>query len=113
MTHSENTTRFDQSHENDHERIGREGPQRVRIEGLTKYFGNKIVLDNVSLGVSAHEVVCLIGASGSGKSTLLRCVSDLVEFEDGEISEVWSYWDTLGMVRELGLVSPVGMGKNE
>ena len=85
MTHSENTTRFDQSHENDHERIGREGPQRVRIEGLTKYFGNKIVLDNVSLGVSAHEVVCLIGASGSGKSTLLRCVSDLVEFEDGEI----------------------------
>ena len=59
--------------------------QRVRVEGLTKYFGSKIVLDNVTFGVSPHEVVCLIGASGSGKSTLLRCVSDLVEFEGGEI----------------------------
>lgn len=62
-----------------------EKKQRVRIEGLTKYFGDKIVLDDVSLGVSPHEVVCLIGASGSGKSTLLRCVSDLVEFEGGRI----------------------------
>ena len=62
-----------------------ETKQRVRIDGLTKYFGNKMVLDDVSLGVSPHEVVCLIGASGSGKSTLLRCVSDLVEFEGGEI----------------------------
>ena len=59
--------------------------QRVRIEHLTKYFGDKLVLDDVSLGVRQHEVVCLIGASGSGKSTLLRCVSDLVEFEGGEI----------------------------
>jgi polar amino acid transport system ATP-binding protein len=59
--------------------------ERVRIHNLTKYFGNKLVLDNVSLTVSQHEVVCLIGASGSGKSTLLRCVSDLVEYEGGEI----------------------------
>lgn len=64
---------------------GSQGTQRVRVEGLTKYFGNKIVLDDVTLGVSPHEVVCLIGASGSGKSTLLRCVSDLVEFEGGDI----------------------------
>ena len=59
--------------------------QRVRIERLTKFFGEKKVLDDISLGVAPHEVVCLIGASGSGKSTLLRCVSDLVDFEAGEI----------------------------
>ena len=62
-----------------------ENGERVRIHKLTKYFGDKMVLDNVSLSVSRHEVVCLIGASGSGKSTLLRCVSDLVEYEGGEI----------------------------
>ena len=59
--------------------------QRVRIEHLTKQFGDKTVLDDVSLSVEQHEVVCLIGASGSGKSTLLRCVSDLVDFEGGAI----------------------------
>jgi polar amino acid transport system ATP-binding protein len=59
--------------------------QRVRIEHLTKYFGEKLVLDDVTLSVKPHEVVCLIGASGSGKSTLLRCISDLVEFEGGTI----------------------------
>ena len=50
---------------------------RVRIEHLTKYFGKNLVLEDVSLSVAPHEVVCLIGASGSGKSTLLRCISDL------------------------------------
>jgi polar amino acid transport system ATP-binding protein len=59
--------------------------ERVRIENLTKFFGDKMVLNDVSVKVHPHEVVCLIGASGSGKSTLLRCVSDLVEFEAGQI----------------------------
>jgi len=58
---------------------------RVSIEGLTKYYGSNLVLDDVDLAVENHEVVCLIGASGSGKSTLLRCVNDLVEFDSGDI----------------------------
>jgi len=58
---------------------------RIEIEHLTKYYGENLVLDDVSLTVENHEVVCLIGASGSGKSTLLRCVNDLVPFDDGEI----------------------------
>ena len=58
---------------------------RIEIEHLTKYYGDNLVLDDVSLSLGEHEVVCLIGASGSGKSTLLRCVNDLVEFDVGEI----------------------------
>ncbi|MBI9105671.1 MAG: amino acid ABC transporter ATP-binding protein [Spirochaetales bacterium] len=56
---------------------------KIEIENLTKYFGDKLVLDNIDLKVREHEVVCLIGASGSGKSTLLRCVNDLVPFDSG------------------------------
>ncbi len=58
---------------------------KITIQNLTKYFGEKLVLDNVSLSIEEHEVVCLIGASGSGKSTLLRCINDLVEFDKGII----------------------------
>ena len=58
---------------------------RIVIEKLTKYYGEKMVLDGVDLSVAPHEVVCLIGASGSGKSTLLRCINGLTEFDEGTV----------------------------
>jgi polar amino acid transport system ATP-binding protein len=61
------------------------GTPRVAIEHVTKYYGETLVLHDVSLEVAPHEVVCLIGASGSGKSTLLRCVNLLVPFDHGTI----------------------------
>lgn len=57
----------------------------IEIDTVTKYFGDKLVLDRVSLTVNPHEVVCLIGASGSGKSTLLRCINRLVDHDYGTI----------------------------
>jgi polar amino acid transport system ATP-binding protein len=57
----------------------------IEIDQVTKYFGQKLVLDRVSLTVNRHETICLIGASGSGKSTLLRCVNRLVEHDYGTI----------------------------
>ena len=58
---------------------------RIEIEKVTKYYGDKMVLDGVDLSVEPHEVVCLIGASGSGKSTLLRCINGLTDFDEGMI----------------------------
>src|SRR5690606_16148956 len=58
---------------------------RIEIRSVTKYYGETLVLDDISLSVAPHEVVCLIGASGSGKSTLLRCINRLVEFDHGAI----------------------------
>ena len=59
--------------------------ERVRVENLTKYYGETLVLDAIDLSIAEHEVVCLIGASGSGKSTLLRCVGKLVPYDHGDI----------------------------
>ncbi|MCE9554517.1 MAG: amino acid ABC transporter ATP-binding protein [Planctomycetes bacterium] len=57
----------------------------VEFRGVTKRFGDRLVLDAVSLTVHVGETVVLIGPSGGGKSTLLRCINGLAPFESGEI----------------------------
>jgi len=57
----------------------------LRVTNLRKAYGAKVVLRDIDLSVSRHDVVCLIGASGSGKSTLLRCLNLLEPVDDGEI----------------------------
>jgi sulfonate transport system ATP-binding protein len=52
----------------------------VRTRGLTRGFGERIVLDAVDLEIADGEFVALLGRSGSGKSTLLRA---LAELDDG------------------------------
>jgi polar amino acid transport system ATP-binding protein len=58
----------------------------VRVENVSKSFGENQVLTDVSLDVAPHDVVCLIGASGSGKSTLLRCINLLEKVDAGSIT---------------------------
>ena len=47
----------------------------VEIRGLTKRFGNNLVLDNIDLDIEKGQVVAVIGPSGTGKSTLLRSLN--------------------------------------
>lgn len=81
---------------------------RIEIDKLTKFYGERQVLDQIDLSVSAHEVVCLIGASGSGKSTLLRCINGLTEFDEGSvrIDGVDIYDESFG---RTGLYKKVGI----
>jgi putrescine transport system ATP-binding protein len=47
----------------------------VRIEGVTKRFGDFVAVDNVSLSIFKGEIFCLLGGSGCGKTTLLRMLA--------------------------------------
>jgi polar amino acid transport system ATP-binding protein len=67
----------------------------IRAEGLTKQFGDLMVLKGVSLAVAKGEVVCILGPSGSGKSTLLRCLNWLAPPTSGH---VWIGDELLGVV---------------
>jgi polar amino acid transport system ATP-binding protein len=64
---------------------GSDGRHFVELAGVTKRFGDLVVLRSIDLQVDEHQVVCLIGASGSGKSTLLRCVNLLERIDEGSI----------------------------
>jgi ABC-type sugar transport system ATPase subunit len=57
----------------------------VRIESLSKSFGKKTVLQNLSLRVEAGERFVLLGSSGSGKSTLLKAIAGLEKIDSGKI----------------------------
>jgi ABC-type polar amino acid transport system ATPase subunit len=61
------------------------GAPAVRLAGVCKAFGDRVVLQGVDLTIAEREVLVLIGASGSGKSTLLRCVAGLEKIDSGEI----------------------------
>lgn len=57
----------------------------VRVNRISKSFGDVPVLEDVSFEVSDGEVVCIVGPSGSGKSTLLRCINNLESIDRGDI----------------------------
>lgn len=57
----------------------------IRIEKLTKSFGQTQVLKGVDLSIHQGEVVAVIGSSGGGKSTLLRCMNRLETPNSGAI----------------------------
>src|SRR4051794_27450560 len=57
----------------------------LRIDGLTKFFGARAALRNVSLSVDRGAVLGVVGMSGSGKSTLARCIARMERPDSGEI----------------------------
>jgi thiamine transport system ATP-binding protein len=60
----------------------------LEVDGVRVRFGEKVVLDNVSLTVNDGEIVGMLGPSGCGKSTLLRVIAGLQPLEDGVVQ-----WD--------------------
>jgi polar amino acid transport system ATP-binding protein len=81
----------------------------VRLEEVTKSFGDLVVLNRIDLTVDPGEVLVVIGPSGSGKSTLLRCVNLLEPIDSGRIflegQEITGkHVDVSGVRQRIGIV---------
>src|SRR5688500_18621935 len=57
----------------------------IRLDHVSKLYGQQYVVRDVSLTVNAGELFVLLGASGSGKSTLLRLIAGLLPADSGTI----------------------------
>ena len=57
----------------------------IKLENVSKDFGDLQVLKDISLEIADHEIYGIIGQSGAGKSTLLRCINGLEEYQSGHI----------------------------
>ena len=57
----------------------------IILRDVTKRFGERTILDGISLTIPPGETVALLGPSGGGKSTLIRCLNGLNTFDAGEI----------------------------
>ena len=57
----------------------------VKLENITKRFGDLIALDDITLDIQDQEFFVLLGQTGAGKTTTLRCIAGLDKPEDGTI----------------------------
>ena len=59
---------------------------KVRVEHLTKSFGNLLVLDDISFDVKEGEFLCIVGPTGCGKTTFLNSLTKLYSIDQGRIT---------------------------
>lgn len=57
----------------------------IKLENVTKTFGNTIAVSNISLCVKRGEWICLMGPSGSGKTTILSIIAGIIKPDRGNV----------------------------
>ena len=79
----------------------------IQVRNLTKRYGSKTVVDNVSMNTPKGKITSFIGPNGAGKSTVLSIVSRLMKADSGEVliegKEVHS-WDQKELAKKLAIL---------
>ena len=59
--------------------------ESIKVENITKLYGNIRAVDNVSFSVKKGEIIALLGPNGAGKSTLMNMITGFLAPTDGKI----------------------------
>ncbi|HIU17583.1 MAG TPA: ABC transporter ATP-binding protein [Candidatus Avidesulfovibrio excrementigallinarum] len=62
-----------------------EAPVKIRVNNLTKRFGDLTVLNGINFTIKKGELLAIVGPTGCGKTTFLNCLSKLMPATEGEI----------------------------
>ncbi len=81
----------------------------IRLEGVRKRFGRKVVLDGIDLEVARGESLVVIGGSGTGKSVLLKCILGLLIPDGGRIFIDGQETTRLGPRARRAVMGRIGM----
>jgi phosphate transport system ATP-binding protein len=58
-------------------------PSKIAVRDMNFYYGTNRVLEQINIGIAAHQVTALIGPSGCGKSTFLRSLNRMNDIIPG------------------------------
>ena len=81
----------------------------IKIENLTKFYGDTQILFDVNLEVKKGEIFAIVGHSGAGKSTLLRCINGLESYQGGSLKVFDQEIKNLDETQQRHLRRDVGM----
>lgn len=59
--------------------------EKVKVEHLTKKYGDLLVLDDISFSIKKGEFLCIVGPTGCGKTTFLNLLTKIIEPTSGNI----------------------------
>ena len=81
----------------------------IKIENLTKFYGDTQILFDINLEVKKGEIFAIVGHSGAGKSTLLRCINGLESYQGGSLKVFNQEIKNLDETQQRHLRRDVGM----
>ena len=58
----------------------------ITVQNLTKYYGDKLILSDITFDVQAGEKIAILGANGAGKTTLLHILAGRLDYDSGIVS---------------------------
>ena len=58
----------------------------LKVENVTKYYGNNLAVDDLSFTINNGEIFGLLGVNGAGKTTTFRMIMSLLEPTKGKIT---------------------------
>lgn len=79
----------------------------IEVKNLTKIYGKKRVVDNISIKIPKNKITSFIGPNGAGKSTLLAMVSRLLKKDGGEVlidGKEIGQWETKDLSQKISIL---------
>ena len=81
----------------------------IEIKNISKYFNDKMVIENVNATMKAGQCNLIIGASGSGKTVLMKCMVGLFDPDEGEVLYNGQSFTAMNNVERTEIRKEIGM----